>query len=83
MYHAKHRQNKRYKISDFVGKWYYSANDETLTLNLESTKNNGIIGKYCNIAYNGNRIDCSPDDEKIIAGVLKKRYSLFKIYRVL
>lgn len=40
-------------------------------MNLESTKNNGIIGKYCNIAYNGNRIDCSPDDEKNIAGVLK------------
>ncbi|MFK2516835.1 hypothetical protein ACIXSV_20165 [Bacteroides fragilis] len=64
-------KTKDIKISDFVGKWYYSANDETLTLNLESTKNNGIIGKYCNIAYNGNRIDCSPDDEKNIAGVLK------------
>ena len=57
-------KTKDIKISDFVGKWYYSANDETLTLNLESTKNNGIIGKKYSRCF-------------------KKRYSLFKIYRVL
>lgn len=65
-------KTKDTKISDFVGKWSYSANDETLTLNLELTKNNGVIGQYCNMACNGNRIDCSPDDEKNITGVLKK-----------
>ncbi|MCC8172032.1 MAG: hypothetical protein LIP00_09680, partial [Parabacteroides sp.] len=59
------------KINDFVGKWSYSAEDETLTLDLELTKDNGIVGKYCNIACNGNRIDCSPEDEKNVTGVFK------------
>ena len=59
------------KISDFVGKWSYSADDETLTLNLELLRNNEIVGKYCNIACNGNRIDCPPDDEKNITGILE------------
>lgn len=59
------------KISDFVGKWTYSVDDETLTLDLELTKSHEIVGKYCNVAYNGNRIDCSSDDEKNIGGSLK------------
>jgi len=59
------------KVSDFIGKWSYSTDDETFTLDLEVTKNNEIIGSYCNITQNGNRIDCSPDDDKNITGILK------------
>lgn len=59
------------KVSDFVGKWSYSTDDETLTLELDSTNNNEVIGKYCNIANHGDRIDCSPNDGKNVSGVLK------------
>lgn len=59
------------KIDDFVGKWSYSTKNETLTLDVELTKNGDIVGQYCNVAYNGNRIDCSPDDSKNITGIFK------------
>ena len=59
------------KIDDFVGKWSYSTKNETLSLDFELTENGDIVGKYCNVAYNGNRIDCSPDDKKNITGIFK------------
>lgn len=59
------------KINSFVGKWIYTVEDETLTLDLELMKDNEIIGEYCNIAYSGNRIDCAPNNKKNINGILK------------
>jgi hypothetical protein len=55
----------------FDGKWeqYTVASSGTFSMSLTQTRS-GIIGQYCVIAKNGNKIDCDPVNNPNITGVV-------------
>lgn len=63
-------------IDDYVGIWGYESNEKDndaiiFNLSLRKKTDTTVIGHYCSIMENGNRIDCSDKDEDNINGVLK------------
>ena len=54
----------------FSGQWSgEQKNESTLTLRLTQAGQN-VNGSYCYVTQNGNRIDCPPDDESNLKGVI-------------
>ncbi|HBU6129651.1 hypothetical protein [Enterobacter sp. 168J2] len=54
----------------FSGQWSgEQKNESTLTLRLNQVGQN-VNGSYCYVTQNGNRIDCPPDDENNLKGVI-------------
>lgn len=53
----------------FSGVWHWSASGATFTLNLIQ-KNDSLSGYHCAVAQNGNRIDCQPNHETTIQGMI-------------
>ncbi len=59
-----------HSMANFSGHWIYENNSQSLTLDLIEDGNH-LTGKYCFITNNGNRIDCSEDNDRSINGVIK------------
>ncbi|WP_314418876.1 hypothetical protein [Pseudescherichia vulneris] len=56
---------------DFTGQWH-GENKELSMLDLSlNQKDNRLTGTYCYIAQAGNRIDCPPDNEINIHGIVR------------
>lgn len=60
-------------IDNYVGIWVYESDDGAISFNLSLRKKTDttVVGQYCSIMENGNRIDCSDKDEDNVNGVLK------------
>jgi len=52
---------------DFQGDWFAEGKDWTFNIKLEQ-QGQKLKGRYCAVAYNGNRIDCDPNSEANISG---------------
>lgn len=59
-----------YSEAYFSGHWVNESNSQSLTLNLIEDSSH-ILGNYCFITNNGNRIDCSEGNDRNIDGVVK------------
>ncbi len=56
-------------IDDFIGDWEMVStmpNDGTFMLHLSKNSEDKLLGFYCAVAKNGNKIDCSTDNENNI-----------------
>ncbi|WP_298319557.1 hypothetical protein [uncultured Aquimarina sp.] len=74
-------KNEEVEIS-FLGKWEnIDQTSRIFTINLFK-KDSKIVGNYCSITNNGNKIDCSVDDEQnlkaiIVDSILKVEFYSF------
>ncbi|HCP7889929.1 TPA: hypothetical protein OFX50_000758 [Escherichia coli] len=59
-----------HSIANFSGHWVNESDSQSLTLDLVED-GAYLVGKYCFITNDGNRIDCSEDNDKNINGIIK------------
>lgn len=59
-----------HSMANFSGRWINESNTQSLTLDLIEDSSH-ILGNYCFITNNGNRIDCSEGNGRNIDGVVK------------
>jgi hypothetical protein len=68
--------NSLYAIDNLSGQWSGAENNKdgtvysTLTLKIKQSGDN-LVGRYCYVTRNGNRIDCPDDDVSNMKGVVK------------
>ena len=55
-----------------------STNNDTFSINLSKSKSGKLTGYYCTAVRNGNKIDCSPDQE-ININEVKNGNGLYKV----
>lgn len=70
------KQNHEININDFIGAWEIkndsNENSDTFSINFLESATGKLIGYYCAVARNGNKIDCTPDKEININEVRKE-----------
>jgi hypothetical protein len=53
-------------VSPLVGKWKWVDESQTQSFDMQIKQDgNQLVGNYCDIARNGNKIDCSEDEDHV------------------
>ncbi len=68
-------ENKELINTVFDGRWKFESMDnkdslqnKTFEINLYNNENKTLLGNYCSVSRNGNKIDCFEDEEPNVTG---------------
>lgn len=50
--------------------WYYKKGNIDFELEIVSIKGDSVLAQYCAIAYGGDRVDCEPEKEMNVKGIV-------------